>query len=74
MDLTVGKLREIIKDLSEDTLVLGSGHFGEGIKIWEASIYIKKDVRVVDYGWQKDGPKVKEALMIERFNAGPQPD
>lgn len=61
--ITVGILKEIIKDLPDDMIIGGSGHFGEFLEAW----YIDKK-RV-----NKDGKSV-EILCISMESAGEEPD
>ena len=72
--LTVGKLRKLLEDVPEDTPVLGRGHFGEGVRMDECSIELRKHVQMVDLGWSSRGEGVPLALLVGQCDIGPEPD
>jgi voltage-gated potassium channel Kch len=69
--LTVKEMKEVIADLDDDTIICGSGHFGESLGIEIEGV---KTVTLDGSGvrWQ-DNKKV-EAFVLNCQDAGPDPD
>jgi hypothetical protein len=64
--MTVGKLKEIIKDLPDDMLIGSGGHFGEYLECW--------GIRVGEvYKSLREDSRLK-ILKIEIESPGPEPD
>ena len=67
MQITVGELKAIIKDLDDGMLVGGSGHFGEYLDCFGISV---QDV----YLTRRENEKKRPVLCISIESAGDEPD
>lgn len=62
--MTVGELKELLKELPEDMPVVTVGHFGESVKRDPYDFEVKRGPNtLVDYGWQRDGEEIEEAVF-----------
>jgi len=69
--LTVGKLKELIEDVDDDTIVAGIGHFGETLNIEPVGLQgaVLNDSKT---RWQ-DGKKVT-VFVLNCEDMGPDPE
>ena len=69
--LTAKELKELLKDVEDDTIVCGIGHFGETLQI-EAEGLSKATLDDSKYTW-RDNKKV-DVFVLTCQDSGPDPD
>lgn len=70
--MTVGRLKEIIKELPSDMIVGGCGHYGELLECWDIVVQEVKEERNIVRGDKRPPKKIKILnVMIE--SAGDDP-
>ena len=69
--LRAKELKELLKDVDDDTIVCGIGHFGETLRIEVEGL---TDATLDDYGtyWRENKPVKVFSLYCQ--DAGPDPD
>ena len=70
--LTVGDLRNSIKDLPEDMLIGRCGHFGEFVGVND--IQVTNAYITPDGNWRNKNREFIQILEIETPDLGPDPD
>lgn len=64
--MNIGELKELIKDLPDDILVCGVGHFGEALEVYGASS------KGVYASWSSG--KTMDAFVIDMEDKGEEPN
>lgn len=73
--MTIGELRERIKDLDDNIEVVAMGHFGEAVRLTGYGFCVHKGPnRLVEYGWQDGGEETEgNVFAIPVADIGPEP-
>lgn len=73
--LSIGQLRELIANLSDDMYIGTLDHFGYARLYTYSNFYIKSDVKASEYvNGCEQLIDIGKVLLIEQIDIGPEPD